>query len=80
PESFKVLVKELNSLCLAVTPTSPVVKEEKLEIPTTEVPVEESELVPPQHVSTNAIADDTATPTQVDSTSSNDQNHLASAN
>lgn len=28
PESFKVLVKELNSLCLAIIPTGPVVKEE----------------------------------------------------
>jgi DNA-directed RNA polymerase subunit beta len=32
PESFKVLAKELNSLCLSVIPTGVVAKKEKIEI------------------------------------------------
>ncbi len=33
PESFKVLVKELNSLCLSITPTGPVIADEPEVVP-----------------------------------------------
>ena len=43
PESFKVLVKELNALCLSVTPTGVVEKKEE-PVEEKEIPIEPQEL------------------------------------
>ena len=46
PESFKVLVKELNSLCLSIIPTGPVVAEEDNVAPAAPAPADDTVIEP----------------------------------
>ena len=57
PESFKVLVKELNSLCLSIIPTGPVIAEEPEVVAPT--PVVADDTVAP-------VTDDTSSPAPTD--------------
>ena len=61
PESFKVLVKELNSLGLSIIPTNPITRplqeDSDVSSKTGEEPTSDSDSVP-SHVSANATSDD----------------------
>jgi len=47
PESFKVLVKELNSLCLSIIPTGPVIAEEpEVTVPATATATDDTVIEP----------------------------------
>jgi len=57
PESFKVLVKELNSLCLSITPTGTVNPNSKTNCNSQPAEAEDSDATP-SHTSTNVISDE----------------------